>query len=176
MLRVVAEAQRRRWPNRIPTYPPEIRGCRLDQVAHGFQFLLLGDSKCSALVPELDGYPTLTYPARRLPGGRATQVVVVDGWSGEPTGLMANIPHLQVALEGTLQELDLAAWKALISLDLALDSASRVTELRGELDQEGWAAVPGLRDAAQGFRLPEMPPRFRGPDGEDGGPVGGGRP
>lgn len=164
------------WPNRITTFPAEIGSCRLDQVAQGFQFLLLGDPQCCALVPGLENFPTLTYPARRLPGGRPTQVVVVDGWSVDPTGLLAFIPHVQIRLEGTLKELDLAAWKALIGLDVALDAASRVTELRGELDLEGWAAVPGLRDAAEGFRLPELPPRYRGPAGEEDGPVGGGRP
>jgi hypothetical protein len=178
LLQIVAEEQRRRFPDQVVAYPPETRSFRIDQVAFGFQLLVLRYSDLSVLIPGLEAFPSTTYPARIVPGGKAGHVLVIDGWSGESTGLLAYAPHVQVQLDGTLKDVEAVAWDLFMNLNVILDATILIRDSRGSVragyDAEGWTEIPGLRKAAGSYRLRPLPPRSQGPpddlnNGLDGG-------
>jgi len=180
MLKLVAGEQRLRYPDQVVAYPPETRSFRIDQVAYGFQLLLLRHSDLGVLVPELAPYPWQTYPSRSYPEGRTEIALVVDGWCGETTGLLAHTPHVVVQLDGTLKDLELEAWRMFEQLGVVLDATVLIRDVRGNartaLDEQGWTGIPGLRKAAGGYRPRPLPPELGGsPDGRDNGLGGEGR-
>jgi len=167
MLKLVAEAQRLRFPNQVVAHPPETRAFRIDQVAYGFQLLILRHSDLGVMIPELEPYPWQVYPYRSYPGGKTDFALVVDGWCGEATGLLAHTPHAFVQLEGTLKDLEAEAWRVFERLGVVLDATILIHDVRGSarasLDEHGWTGIPGLRKAAGSYRLQPLPPRPTGP-------------
>ena len=174
MLKLVAEAQRLRFPNQVVAHPPETRAFRIDQVAYGFQLLVLRHSDLAVMIPELEPYPWQIYPSRSYPEGRTEFALVVDGWRGEATGLLAHTPHAIVQLEGTLKDLEGEAWRVFELLGVVLDATVLIRQVRGSvraaLDEQGWTGIPGLRKPAGGYRPHQLPPGLAGPQGDqDGG-------
>jgi len=178
MLKLVAGEQRHRYPDHVVAYPPETGAFRIDQVAYGFQLLILRHSDLGVMIPELEPYPWQVYPYRSYPGGKTDFALVVDGWCGEATGLLAHTAHVLVQLEGTLKDLETEAWQVFERLGVVLDATVMIREVRGSarasLDEHGWTGIPGLRKAAGGYRPRPLPPGPAGPhDGLDNGPGGG---
>lgn len=62
----------------------------------------LGDLLQLVALEQQRRYPALTYPVRFFPGGKNDAIlVVVDGWFGEPTGLLANTTALVIQPDAT---------------------------------------------------------------------------
>jgi len=174
MLQLVAREQSSRFPAQIVAYPPETRSFRIDQVAYGFQLLILRHSDMGVLIPELAPFPWQVYPARSYPGGKTEFALVVDGWCGQTTGLLAHTPHALVQLDGTLKDLEFVAWQVLEHLGVVLDATVLIREARGSaraaFDGQGWTGIPGLRKPAGSYRHRPLPPRSVGsPDDLDNG-------
>ena len=178
MLRLAAGAQISRFPEKIVAYPPETQTFRINEVAYGFQLLVLRHSDLGVLIPELEPFPWQVYPARTYPGGKTEFALVVDGWCGEVTGLLAHIPHVVVQLEGTLKDLEVTAWRVFEQLGVVLDATVLIRDARGSTraayDEQGWTEIPGLRRAAGSYRLRPLPPRSQAPPGDLDNQLGGG--
>jgi hypothetical protein len=178
LLSLAASAQIRRFPGQLVAYPPETRSFRIDQVAYGFQLLILRHSDLGVLIPELAPFPWQVYPARTFPGGKTEFALVIDGWCGEVTGLLAHTPHAFVQLEGTLKDLEAEAWRVFERLGVVLDATILIRDVRGStrasLDEHGWTGIPGLRKAAGSYRLRPLPPRSTGPPDDLDNSFGGG--
>jgi hypothetical protein len=149
LLRLVAEHQMHRFPERIIAYPPETASRPISQVAYGFQLLLVRGSDLALMVPELAGYPFLSYPYREVSSGRTGRLLIVDGWTAEPQGLLATLPSVRVTLDGSLDRVQEAAFMVFHKLQIILDAVLRIPEMqgseRGRLEHEGWTAIPYLR-------------------------------
>lgn len=169
-LQSIAEAQRRRYPEQVVSFPPETRSFPINKVAFGFQLLFLRHADVSVLIPELARFPATAFPARVIPGGRADHVLIIDGWTGGSAGLLSLTPHVQVQLEGELKEMDHQAWVVLKELGVVLDAALRIRDIRGhlraQLDREGWTGVDGLRKATGSYRERPRAPRDQADAGE----------
>jgi hypothetical protein len=156
LLRMVAVAQRQRYPDKVVSWPPETASQSISQVAYGFSLLVLRHADLGMLVPELAGLPALAYPVRAFPGGKIDQILIVDGFQGEASGLLAATPCLTIRLDGTLSGAEDAAWNLFGQLRVILDASLRIRDLRGSLraghDELGWTGIEGFRKAAGSFR------------------------
>jgi len=152
LLRRVAVAQRLRYPDAVVAYPPERSNGRIDQAPYGFQLLLVRGAELCVYMPDLVNLPTLIAPCRSFRTGRWESMLVVDGWSDEPHGLLAMTAHTQVKLEGALLGLEDAAWAVFQHLGVVLDATGFIRHLTGpqrsRYDQDGWTEIPGIRSAS----------------------------
>lgn len=157
LLRMVAVGQRQRYPDRVVAWPPETASRPIFEVAYGFSLLILRNADLGVMIPELCSLPAQSYPVRTFPGGKIDQILVVDGFQGEASGLLAATPSMTIRLDGTLQGAEDAAWNLFSQFRVILDASLRIRDLRGSLraahDALGWAAIPGVRSAAGGFRV-----------------------
>jgi len=172
LLQLVALEQQRRYPNLVVAFPPETAARPISHAPYGFTLLVLRHADLASLVPELRSYPALTYPVRCFPGGKADTILVVDGWSGEPTGLLAHAATLAIQLDGTLKGVREVAWRLFDELGVVLDATLRIRDFRGtaraQYDRDGWTGIDGLRRAAGSFR--PRPPKPQEPPGAGRGP------
>src|ERR1035438_7976206 len=79
LLRLVAESQRRRWPDRVTGFPSSVCNSSISDVAYGFRLLVLRDPGLQDLIPGSD-LPRLSYPVRTFPKGTLDRILVIDGW------------------------------------------------------------------------------------------------
>ena len=152
LLRRVAIAQRVRYPHPIPGYPKERENARLDQAPYGFQLLLVRGAELSVYMADLAYLPSLIVPCRSFRTGCWETLLVVDGWSGEPHGLLAITAHKVVQLEGALSGIEEVAWSLFQHLGIVLDATGFIRHLKGpqrsRYDQDGWTEIPGIRSAS----------------------------
>jgi len=152
LLRRVAVAQRLRYPDAIVAYPKERQNARIDQAPYGFQLLLARGADLSVYMFDLSDMPSLIVPCRSFRTGRWELLLVVDGWSGEPHGLLAMTAHTRVQLEGGLSGIEDAAWSVFQHLGVVLDATGFIRHLTGpqrsRYEQDGWTEIPGIRSAS----------------------------
>ena len=165
LLRLVAESQRRRWPDRVTgSLSSECTGS-IAEVAIGFRLLILRQPDLGELISGT-GLPTLTYPVRTFPGNAQDKILIVDGWSGTTSGLLALTEHVAIDLDGNLSGVEEIAWHLFHKLGVFLDATLRIQEIKGPLwadyEAEGWTGIVGFRQAAGSYRVPTEKPRIRG--------------
>jgi hypothetical protein len=172
LLRLVALEQQRRYPNLVVAYPAETAARPISVIPYGFTLLVLRHPDLAVMVPELRSYPALAYPARCFPGGKADTILVVDGWQGEVTGLLAHTATLAIQLDGTLRGVTDVAWRLFDELGIVLDATLRIRDFRGparaRYSLDGWSGIDGLRRATGSFR--SRPPKHLDPPTEGRGP------
>ena len=169
LLRLIAEEQRRRWPDRVTGFPSSVCSNSISAAAYGFRLLVLRDPDLQHLIPGGD-LPRLTYPVRTFTKGAPDSILVIDGWpEQDSSGLITFADHVLIQLDGELTGVEEVAWRLYQKLGVFLDATLRIHEIKGilrtDLDSEGWTAIEGFRRAWRGHLIPSQQSRTPGPFG-----------